>query len=146
MVCPGSLHETLSILAQWKICRRPTVSLCRDRSIVLPWMADQPTDSVYIIRAPISRFICFNKAKRSLPPCMFSLFWNLGSPPDQPEWMSRWLNSCVEPFLKPLQKRPPSLKQDLHIDAKIIEDGCVSKSARNFVSKVESRLNYPPEV
>lgn len=166
-------HE---ILAQSKICRRPTVSLCRDRSIVLPWMADQPTDSVYIIRAP-GRFICFNKAKRSLPPaheqkpCMWKpLFWKQATKTSQViEVASRVL--CFSKFerlgfidaahpisegmlvellwgaiLKSHCKKGLQVKQDLHIDVKIIEHRCVSKSARNFASKVESRLNYPLEV
>ena len=38
------------------------------------------------------------------------------------------------------------VKHDLPIDAKKIANGCVSKSARNFASKVESKSNYPPEV
>ena len=127
-------HE---MLAQWKICRRPTVSLCRDRSIVLPWMADQPTDSVYIIRAPTSRFICFSPSKKgSLPPahelpnhaCETSpLFWKQATK-RRLKWFSRferldfideahpinlnvcWLNSCGWAILKATAKKASKFK------------------------------------
>ena len=76
----------LSRIFSWDTCasrfvedHRPLLemSLCRDHSIVLPWMADQPIDSVYIISGP-GRFICFKSKMTSTSQSneIMNIFWS----------------------------------------------------------------------